>query len=108
MLDKLKAFWQTIKDGVLAACAIAVIVLFVILDIKTKKIDALKARLALAKTTEEVDAIEKEIQEDMVTVSLNKQSIEEHQKLLDEVKQKRLQLTTTPASDQQVEDFWNK
>ena len=101
----LSGIWQYL---VLILGAILGIVLYV-LNLKNKELDAAKAKIALANTQKEADALESEIKTKITEQDLNKKELEGLQKALDLLDKKRESIKDEGnIKDEKVEDYWNK
>lgn len=93
---------------VLILGAILGIVLYV-LNLKNKELDAAKAKIALANTQKQADAIESEIKGKMDKQDVNKKELASLEKALDLLTEKRKSIKNEGnLNDEQVEDYWNK
>lgn len=103
--EALAGVWYYI---VLILGAILGVVLYV-LNLKSKELDAAKAKINLASTQKEADAIEAEINGKKAQQDLNKKELASLDKALDLLAEKRKTINKEGnLTDKQVEDYWNK
>ncbi len=102
-MNKLKEIWSYI---VLALGAVVAILLYA-LNLKNKKLEAAKAKIALANTQKEADLIEADIKADMARRDVTKKEMAALEKGLDLLEEKRKALKTD-KTDQEILDHWNK
>ena len=105
LLDKVKAFWEKAKNGVIGILGLALVVVLWILNIKSHKEDALKAQIALADTKEKADALETQIKAEMAQAGADAAQIAKYQGMLNDLEKKRTEATLNMTA-QQVEDYW--
>ena len=102
-MNKLKQIWGYI----VLVLGAAVGILLYALNLKNKKLEAAKARLALANTQKEVDLIESDIRRDMENREITKTELAGLQKSLDLIEEKS-QAIKANKTDQEILDHWNK
>lgn len=110
-MDKIKESAKAFFNSIAVYLGLAVTAVIGILVYswvrKNEELEAAKSQLALANTHKEVDVIEAQIQEKLADKSKNDKQIEELNKSLDLIAEKRKTIDTA-KTDQQIEDYWNK
>ncbi len=87
----------------------AVAILLYVLNLKNKELDAAKAKISLATTQKQADALEAEIKMKQQSQDLNKKELAALDKALDLLTEKRKNIKSEgDLKDSQVEDYWNK
>lgn len=108
-MNKIKQSLANVWGYIVLIGAAAVGILLYALNLKSKELDAARAKIDLAKTQKEADAIEAEIRQKMSEKELTKQESADLQKSLDLLSQKRQSLKEEGnLSDSQVENYWDK
>lgn len=108
-MDKIKAGLASVWGYIVLIGGAAIGILLYILNLKSKELDAAKAKIALANTQKEADAIEAEIKGKMAEKELTKREAADLQKSLDLLEEKRQSIKKEgDLTDSQVEDYWNK
>lgn len=102
--EALAGVWYYI---VLVLGAILGVVLYV-LNLRSKELDAAKAKIALADTQKQADALESEIKGKMEQQDLNKKEMAGLEKALDLLTEKRKNIKKEGnLNDEAVEDYWS-
>lgn len=106
---------QKIKDAVVGVWQYAVAILVVIvgvllyyINLKNKKYAAMQAQLELVKTQKQADVLEADIKEKMQDKTLLQKEVDDHQKVLDALAEKRNTITNDSISDDDILNAWNK
>jgi len=109
IMDKIKEGLASVWGYVvLIGGAVLGIVLY-ILNLKSKELEAAKAKIALATTQKQADALESEIKQKMAEKEVTKKESADLQKALDLLAQKRQDIKQEGnLTDSQAEDYWNK
>lgn len=108
MLDSLKSFFDSIKQGVLALIAGLGVIAYLVNLFQKKKHADLEAKLAVAETQKKVDLVEAEVKARLEKVEANKKETAELEILKQNVTEQRKALADQPnLTDQQIEDYWN-
>lgn len=103
--EALAGLWAYI---VLILGGIIAIVLYV-LNLKSKELDAANAKIKLADTQKEADAIETDIKAKQQQQDLNKKEVSGLDQALDLLEEKRKEIRKEgDLKDSQVEDYWKK
>lgn len=105
-MSKIKEIWTYVVGAV--GLIIAGLVYY--LSLKNREVNALKAQVDLADTSNKVTALETEIKIKRENVSGNSKEITELDKTLDKIKQKKDQIAMQNGAKnkQQIEDFWKE
>ncbi len=108
-MNKLKEGLASVWGYIVLIGGAVVGILLYVLNLRNKELEAAKAKIALAKTQKEADALESEIQAKLKEKELNKKEVEGLNKALDLIAEKRQNLKNEgDLTDSQVEDYWNK
>lgn len=108
-MNKLKEGLASVWGYIVLIGGAVVGILLYVLNLRNKELEAAKAKIALAKTQKEADALESEIQAKLKEKELNKKEVEGLNKALDLIAEKRQSLKKEgDLTDSQVEDYWNK
>jgi septal ring factor EnvC (AmiA/AmiB activator) len=105
-----KTLWTKIQNWLTLILFVSLVICIYVLNIKDKKIDAIKAQMELADTTYEANQIEEEIKDEMSKVGADTAKIAEFQKLLNDLDKKRKQIddSNKPLDDKEIEKFWEE
>jgi hypothetical protein len=106
-MDKIKEFFKNIYGYAIVVFGIIIAILAWFINTKNKEIEAMEAKIALAKTQKEADLIEVEIKERMDKLEDSNKEKLELQKTLDILEQKRQNLKDD-RTEQEKSDTWNK
>lgn len=107
-MNKLKEGLASVWGYIVLICGAAIGILLYILNLKSKQLDAAKAKIALANTQKEADAIEAEINKRLAEKELTKREQEDLNKALDLLAEKRQSIKQEGnLTDSQVEDYWS-
>lgn len=108
-MNKLKEGLASVWGYIVLIGGAAIGILLYVLNLKSKQLDAAKAKIALANTQKEADAIEAEINKKLAEKELTKREQEDLNKALDLLAEKRQSIKQEGnLTDSQVEDYWNK
>ncbi len=110
MLDKIKAFLSGIWKYIIGGLGLTVGILLYFLNLKHKEVAALKAEIDLVDTQRKADILEVQIKQKLEDNSLLQKEVDEYQKSLVLLQNKRDQLTDSSdtRTDKEKEDYWNK
>ena len=110
MLTKIKGFFSGIYSKVILGMGAVIGILLYWIQLKNKKANALKARIALLDTEKDADILETEIKGLMEDRKLLKKEVDDFNKsLVDlDVKRNELKEKAKNMSPKEVEDYWEK
>lgn len=107
-MNKLKEGLASVWGYIVLIGGAAIGILLYVLNLKSKQLDAAKAKIALANTQKEADAIEAEINKRLAEKELTKREQEDLNKALDLLAEKRQSIKQEGnLTDSQVEDYWS-
>ena len=107
-MNKLKEGLASVWGYIVLIGGAAIGILLYVLNLKSKQLDAAKAKIALANTQKEADAIEAEINKRLAEKELTKREQEDLNKALDLLAKKRQSIKQEGNfTDSQVEDYWS-
>lgn len=103
MKEWLSGAWAKVAAGF----GLVIGVLWFFLSLKNKKVAALEAQIDLADTQKAVDLVEVEIKQKTAEQTLLKKEVEEHDRLLAKIEEKRQALPNAPElKPNEIEDYW--
>jgi predicted nucleic acid-binding Zn-ribbon protein len=108
MVNKIKTFFSTYYLKITGVVVLAFMALLYLLKLKDQKIDNYKVQISGLTTQTDSDALEAKIKADQSQIDANSSKMTQYNSLLDQLNQKRQQLTTSNLTPQQVEQYWNK
>lgn len=103
-MNKIKEFFSTWTTKIITALVLIVGFLTYFLKFKNKELEALNAKINLAKTQKEADLLEVEIKSKLQVADASQAEANALQSSLDALEEKRKQL---PGTDHNPEDYWN-
>lgn len=104
-----------IKDAVVGAWQYLTVILVAVIGIllyyinlKQKKFNAMAAQVELTQTQKQADVLEADIKVKMQDKALLAKEVDDHQKALDLLEEKRKNLPNDNLTNDQINDIWNK
>jgi len=107
-IPRIKNFFSSFWQYTTAIAAVIIGILLYWINLKNKKAAALQAQVALVQTQKQADVLEADIKAKMEHQDLLAKEVDDHQKALDALEQKRQNLPKDSLSDQDISDIWNK
>jgi len=107
-MEKIKNALKWLGENLVLVLVGALGLLLYYLNLKNKTINALKAEIDLTKTQKEADALEVQIKAKLETSGLLKKEVDELNKALVQLEEKRASLPEGPRDPNDVEDYWKK
>lgn len=107
-MEKIKNALKWIGENLVLLLVGAVGLLVYYISLKNKSINALKAEIDLTKTQKDADALETHIKSKLQDSTLLKKEVDELNKTLVQLEEKRNSLPEGPRDPKDVEDYWKK
>lgn len=110
MWQSIKNFFSSNYSKLVLGLGAVITVLLYVLNLKNGKLNDLQAQIALTATTQDADALEATIKQDLAQANLSEQEIDTLNQALALLEKKRQELAKNSQSmpPNQVQDFWNK
>lgn len=105
-MEVLKSVWLKIVAGLTAVVGL----LLYLISRKNKEVEELKTKVEMANTQKKADLIETEVKQKLDQVEMSKKEVEQHNKVLIDLEQKRKELKQKQnnMTPEEIEKYWNK